>query len=99
MQDLPAIPLADKFAHLAYFAAGGFLLAGIHVLSSPHSIRWPRLFFRIVLSIAVIGALDEYHQSFVPGRSGNDPYDLLADILGGFLGVLLFRRIRPLVIR
>ena len=35
---------------------------------------------------AIIGALDEYHQTFTPGRSGNDPWDLLADTVGAAAG-------------
>ena len=34
----------------------------------------------------VIGRLDEYHQSFTPGRTGNDNGDWLADILGSIGG-------------
>ena len=36
------------------------------------------------------GALDEVHQSYVPGRSA-DPWDLLADAVGALAGVALVR--------
>ena len=96
LQDLPDIPWSDKIAHFIYFAAGGFLLTAACVGSGSDP-RWPRLILRITLLMALIGALDEYHQSFVPGRSGNDPYDWMADVLGGLSGVLVFRRIRAVL--
>ena len=42
---------------------------------------------------AAYGASDEYHQTFVPGRSGNDPGDWLADTIGTTAGVLLYARL------
>jgi VanZ family protein len=38
-----------------------------------------------LLFTAIIGALDEFHQTFTPGRSGNEPWDWLADVTGGVL--------------
>jgi len=38
---------------------------------------------------AVAGALDEFHQTFTPGRSGNDFFDWLADLSGGLLGAMI----------
>jgi VanZ family protein len=39
-----------------------------------------------VLFCSFVGVLDEWHQLHVPGRSGGDVWDWLADTLGGFLG-------------
>lgn len=50
-----------------------------------------------VVVIALIGALDEYHQSFTPGRSGNDPFDWLADLLGAIAGAFTFKHIHHLL--
>lgn len=50
-----------------------------------------------VIVIGIVGILDEYHQSFTPGRSGNDPYDWLADVVGGMVGALVFKRVHHLL--
>lgn len=39
--------------------------------------------------MAVIAVLDEFHQRFSPGRSGNDPGDLMADAVGSLAGIAL----------
>lgn len=87
--EAPKIPHLDKIAHFGYFLVGGYILATWLQLkygtqSSP-LIRFllPIIFF------SIFGAIDEYHQTFTPGRSGNDFYDWLADFLGASLGVIL----------
>ncbi|MEZ5386226.1 MAG: VanZ family protein [Prosthecobacter sp.] len=78
----------DKVQHAVYFAAGGtcFLLgmrlAGLLRSFSP-------AVFATVLFCSVVGALDEWHQTYTPGRSGGDVWDWTADTLGGFLGALI----------
>ncbi len=79
------IPYLDKIVHFTYFFIGGALLA------MAVGLKWPllsrkKLFFGVILICAIIGRLDEYHQGFVPGRSGNDTSDWLADIIGGLGG-------------
>ncbi|HGY91640.1 MAG TPA: hypothetical protein ENK43_10765 [Planctomycetes bacterium] len=47
------------------------------------------LIFRLAVSISVLwGILDEWHQSFVPGRDP-DVFDVLTDFQGAILGVLV----------
>lgn len=81
-----------KLAHFTEYAILGFLAARAF-LSSPRraiSSRW----FLISLTIIVVYALmDEYHQSFVPTRTGSI-YDSLIDIAGGLTALLVIRRIR-----
>ena len=48
-----------------------------------------------ILVFAILGALDEYHQTFTPGRSGNDPFDWLADVLGASTGIFLANQLHP----
>jgi len=95
------IPHLDKLAHFTYFGIGGVFLTVTGLMFWPvlKRQRW-RVFFAVVLVGAGIGRLDEYHQTFTPGRSGNDMGDLVADVLGcaaGACGVLFI--VLPGVIR
>ncbi len=83
----PDIPHLDKVVHFLYFFGGGVLLA------AHGGLKWSagkslRLFWVVALVCCVVGRLDEYHQGFTPGRSGNDHGDWLADTLGGAAGAL-----------
>ncbi len=82
------IHLWDKAEHFAAFATGGVLLA----LALRWSVSWPwkKLALFAILALVVFGALDEYHQTFTPHRSGADPFDWLADSFGALVGVALF---------
>jgi hypothetical protein len=54
---------------------------------------WPA-FLSGVLAAVAFGALDEWHQTFVPGRSA-DPLDLVTDCAGAvFAALLLAARVR-----
>lgn len=81
----PEIPHLDKICHFGYFFGGAALLysslTALKLLSSFAYRYW------ITIAIgAIIGALDEWHQTFTPGRSGNDFYDWLADVSGSMAG-------------
>jgi VanZ family protein len=84
---LPPFPGADKLAHMLYFAVGGALLA----LSLRTGRNWKRsrVIWTVLLAMAVIGALDEFHQLHTANRAGADPFDWLADCVGGFLGAVV----------
>jgi len=83
---LPAFPNSDKVAHFLYFAAGGGLFAAfLRGLGSP---VW-QTFLLALLAMAIVGAADEWHQIYTPGRSGADIGDWTADVSGAFLGILL----------
>lgn len=88
LDKVPDIPHIDKIVHFGYFWGGGTLLAGYVGLKWPMVSRG-RLFWVVTMLCCVIGRLDEYHQGFVPGRSGNDSGDWLADTLGGMAGVFV----------
>lgn len=95
----PEIPHLDKMLHFGYFFGGGGILATFLLLKkgliTPFSIR----ILLPMATLAVIGALDEYNQTFTPGRSGNDPFDWLADVLGAAAGILLAHKLHPHILR
>jgi VanZ family protein len=72
----------DKVAHFLVFG----LLATL-LLRSPLSRGKAWL---AILIVSLFGITDEWHQSFVPGRSC-DVYDWISDTLGATLAVMLYR--------
>jgi len=89
--DLPGV---DKILHFLYFLIGAVLLSVALYLRGLSS--WCRNLFVVLITVAVIGALDEWHQSWVPGRSGNDLGDWIADLLGGVAGALISKSFHSL---
>ena len=77
-----AVPGADRFDHLAEYAVLGVLLA--FAIRARNPLPWPPLVVALIIGSGY-GALDELHQSFVPGRDG-DAFDWVADTLGVALG-------------
>lgn len=93
------IPHIDKVLHFGYFMGGGFMFSAWQLLKNRTGIPFALRFLIPALIFAVIGALDEYHQTFTPGRSGNDPFDWLADLLGAITGMIIANRIHPLFLK
>src|SRR6478736_810929 len=87
----PPIANFDKLEHFGYFFGGSFMIGAYLFTRNLQRPNWKAILGGAILIIAVIGGVDEYHQSFTPGRSGNDPYDLLADVLGATAGVLVLK--------
>ena len=94
IRDLPGpegLRQADKAAHfIVYAVLGGLTYRAV-------SRTWPTSSVMVVLCIAAVvafGALDEYHQLFVPGREASI-LDLLADTAGACLAILLLARYMP----
>jgi VanZ family protein len=96
-EGVPPIPHLDKIVHFGYFFGGSGLLCAWLFRRSPERPDWAKLIATAVLVIALVGALDEFHQSFTPGRSGNDPGDWLADLLGAIAGAFTFKRFHHLL--
>lgn len=88
----PGIPGFDKVLHFGYFFGGAGLLSAALFLRTRDKPDWRALIAVVVGILAVIGMVDEWHQSWVPERSGNDPADWLADLAGALAGALVFRR-------
>ena len=91
---LPRIPIqgVDKVVHLSCYA----VLARLTFPAVAASNGAVRAAVLVMVAIAVFGALDEWHQQFIPGRS-MDLFDWFADSLGGSLGLMaaLVRGRRP----
>jgi VanZ family protein len=47
-----------------------------------------RAILLVVLGIALFGALDEWHQQFIPGRS-MELFDWMADLTGATIGTVV----------
>lgn len=87
----PPIAHFDKVEHFGYFFGGAGLLSAYLFRKNPLSPRWRLIIPSVIVVMAVVACSDEYHQSFTPGRSGNDPFDWLADILGATAGAFVFK--------
>ncbi len=90
---VPPIDHFDKIVHFCYFFGGGGLLSAWLFRLRSDLPNWKAILSVTILTVALLGGLDEFHQTFTPGRSGNDPYDWLADILGAAAGAFTFKRI------
>lgn len=93
----PEIPHLDKILHFGYFFAGGFIFSSRLLVGDNQKLSPALRLLIVAIVFATIGALDEYHQTFTPGRSGNDPYDWLADLLGALAGSIAANAIHPLL--
>lgn len=74
----------DKIAHFLAYAA---LAVALSLWFSPEEVlekKYISILIVVVLA-SLYGAVDEIHQSFVPGRDA-DFFDLLADIFGALAG-------------
>jgi VanZ family protein len=84
----PLLPHLDKLMHFSYFFAGGILTARwLHALR----LDWKRILPTAIILLAVLAFIDEWHQCYTPGRSGADPWDWLADLLGASCGTFLLK--------
>ena len=74
------VPGLDKVVHFSLYAVLGWLLSRANGTRSGTTLAW-------MLGIAAFGAVDEWHQHFIIGRSP-DVADWLADGAGGIVGFL-----------
>ena len=74
----------DWLAHIVEYCVFGYLL------SRAFGFGKPNLFFWVLLTGALYGASDEFHQSYVPHRDCSI-YDLMADCVGLSLGYWVWK--------
>ncbi len=82
----PKLPHIDKVLHVGYFMIGGFCCANFLYLKKSIQWSWKRIILVSFLVGSTVGAIDEFHQSINPTRSGNDFYDWFADAIGTLAG-------------
>jgi len=90
-QDLPSVgvPHADKVAHIIEYLILGFLL--IRAISGSFgNIGLAKIIISVIIITSLYAILDEWHQSYVPGRQC-DIFDFFADLVGANIGILLYR--------
>jgi VanZ family protein len=87
----PGLYHIDKVVHFFAYALLGILFVRA-LRNSAIAHRESLVFILAVLFAGIYGAADEWHQSFVPGRTP-DGWDLLADVLGGWFGVFVYQRL------
>ena len=77
----------DKLYHFIEYAILGILLTWAFVKAKP-SVVPSKLIWLIAAVLSILyGASDEWHQTFVPGRSATLA-DWIADVFGSIAGVL-----------
>jgi VanZ family protein len=80
--------LVRKAAHITEYAVLGWLSARAFA-GSGHEFLRQRWFIAGLTLVVLHALLDEYHQSFVPSRTGS-LYDSGIDIVGGLVGLVGF---------
>jgi VanZ family protein len=80
----------DWITHPLEYAVGGALVCRA-LVSGPGRAPSVRATVAAALLTTAYGVTDEYHQSFVPGRSA-DPADVAKDFAGAATAALLYRR-------
>ena len=86
----------DKLAHLvAYFTLSFSVIFGIYYNSK--KIPYKKILVITFIIVALFGASDEYHQSYVPGRDASF-WDWAFDVIGAVLAAVLYKRINQKIV-
>lgn len=84
---IEAMPFQDKGAHFIEYTGLGALIMHACIVTWPSTHRF-RIALLSIVATSAWGAMDEFHQSFVPGRN-SDIFDLGADVSGACVGTFL----------
>jgi VanZ family protein len=87
--DVGSLPggVSDKSAHAIGYGILGALILRALAHGRFAAVRWSTAAGSVLLA-TLYGATDEFHQSFVPGRSP-DVHDVLADATGAAIAALV----------
>lgn len=86
------IPHFDKLVHMGLYLPLGFFLMAEFKLGLKEQLQRYSIFLTLLI-IALYGGLIEIGQGYLFQNRSADWYDFLADVFGGWLGVLLFQTI------
>lgn len=87
---IPGPPVSDKWLHFAEYSVFSLLLCRALKKNGRTQLSW-RDFSLLFAAGLLFAALDEYYQSFVPGRNASIS-DWWADV-AGILGIITFMKI------
>ena len=83
-----AVSVSDKLIHMTEYAILALLVARAYSQASQR--QWGIFCWVVVIAfVAFYGITDEFHQSFVLGRS-SDLHDWFADLTGGGIGAAVY---------
>ena len=87
---LPDVPNIDKVLHAGIY--GLLALTTLFAVGKKRTLARPyQVGFLVIVFCFLYGISDEYHQSFIPGRTPSI-WDICADTTGAFLMVVLWLR-------
>ena len=86
VQSVPSIAVSDKINHLVAYFLLGVLLYLTLIFQRKSVFLFDNATWATIVIASFYGALDEFHQMFVPGRFA-EVLDWLADATGSALGV------------
>ena len=91
--------LVRKMAHLFLFLSLGAFISTFTKLKYKLEPKYNTI---VLIICSVCGAIDEIHQSFVPGRSSKFS-DVIIDTIGAFIGIMiiniLYKKIKPRILK
>lgn len=88
-EQLPRFPFSDKLMHAIAYGILGALICRASNSVDQWRHNWGVLVLIGVVASTVYGLSDEWHQSFVDGRS-SELSDLIADFAGGLAGSVIY---------
>jgi len=82
--------VSDKIKHFGAYFILAFLLNFALLIQKKYLLLSKKSLLATFLLTTLYGLFDEIHQLFIPGRAF-DWYDFVADVIGGFLGIVLVK--------
>ncbi len=92
-ESVPRFPFSDKLLHMLAYGLLAFLICRAVFTFERWQLSGARLFWIGVISASLYGLSDEWHQSFVAGRTA-EAADFLADFVGSAFGSAVYSAVR-----